>query len=369
MDSLTKVQNMFELKKPSDRREIPVFPQIISWCGTAAGMTQAEIISSDKKWHEAMAKTFRLIGKPDMVFAVSIGRAVFAEAMPARLPGRELPDDALYQFIETQNMEYEDYDFITKNGWNAFYYPYMMRIQNPPMKSMLQLMPKLIALGLHINSNTKRYRKQDMATSFNYAVYPAFDMISLIRSVEPFLMDVVEDEEGVIHDALRRATPEIIKDSITNTKRFKGDKICVFAMRSSCSFLSPTLFEEYSWPYLKQMIEDYHKAGIRTILHADGNWLPVLKYFRELPKGCVHFELDGATDIFKAYEELDGWQSMRGDVPATMFAFGKPEEVSEYCEKLITELGMRGGFMLGSGCEVPLNAKAENVKAMIDAVR
>ena len=368
MDSITKVQNMFELKKPADRREIPVFPHILSWCGPVAGMTQTEIVNSDKKWVQAMDKTIEKIGKPDMVFGCSIGKAIFGEAMPARLPGRELDDNALYQFVETPNMTYDDYSFIANNGWNAFYNPYMMRIQNPPLKSTFRLITKFIAMGMNVASNAKYYKKKDIMTSFNYAVYPAFDLLSLIRSMEPFLMEVLEDD-GVIHDALRRATPEITKDTITNTKRFKGDKVCVFAMRSSCSFLAPAMFEEYAWPYLKEMILDLHKAGMRTILHADGNWLPLLKYFREVPKGCVHFELDGATDIFKAYEEIDGWHSMRGDVPATMFAFGTPDDVSEYCEKLITELGMKGGFMLGSGCEVPLNAKVENVKAMLDSVR
>ena len=51
-----------------------------------------------------------------------------------------------------------------------------------------------------------------------------------------------------------------------------------------------------------------------------------------------------------------------------MLAYDSVETVSAYCEKLIN-MGMRGGFMLGSGCEVPLNAKPDNVKVMIDAVR
>ena len=42
--------------------------------------------------------------------------------------------------------------------------------------------------------------------------------------------------------------------------------------------------------------------------------------------------------------------------------------VSEYCDKLI-QMGMKGGFILGSGCEVPMNAKPENVAAMIASVR
>ena len=33
------------------------------------------------------------------------------------------------------------------------------------------------------------------------------------------------------------------------------------------------------------------------------------------------------------------------------------------------KMGMNGGFILGSGCEVPMNAKPENVAAMIASVR
>ena len=153
------------------------------------------------------------------------------------------------------------------------------------------------------------------------------------------------------------------KESRTRSTRFART-----SPRSSATFISPTIFEEIVWPVLKDSILRFHEAGLTYVLHADANWLPMLKYFTELPKGCVHVELDGSTDIVQAYDILRGWQSIRGDVPATMLAYGTPDEISNYCEKLI-QMGMRGGFMLGSGCEVPLNAKAENVKALIDSLR
>ena len=82
----------------------------------------------------------------------------------------------------------------------------------------------------------------------------------------------------------------------------------------------------------------------------------------------IHFELDGATDIQAAYDILCGHHSIRGDVPATMFAFGRADEVNEYCEKLVT-MGMKGGFMLSSGCEVPTNVKVDNLKALINFLK
>ena len=50
-----------------------------------------------------------------------------------------------------------------------------------------------------------------------------------------------------------------------------------------------------------------------------------------------------------------------------MFSLGTPSEVTEYCKRLRSEVGP-GGFILSSGCDVPIDAKYENVKAMVEAV-
>ena len=50
-----------------------------------------------------------------------------------------------------------------------------------------------------------------------------------------------------------------------------------------------------------------------------------------------------------------------------MLAFAEPAEVTDYCKKLMREIGAEGRFILGAGCEVPPNAKSENVRAMLRA--
>jgi uroporphyrinogen-III decarboxylase len=75
--------------------------------------------------------------------------------------------------------------------------------------------------------------------------------------------------------------------------------------------------------------------------------------------------LDEETDIFKAKQILGDWMCLKGNVPAQLLAFGEAGEVEAYSEKLIREVGNGGGFILDSGCEVPLNAKIENVTAVL----
>jgi len=145
--------------------------------------------------------------------------------------------------------------------------------------------------------------------------------------------------------------------------------VAIFAMRSSASFISPTLFDEISFPALKKMVESYHAAGLTSVIHCDGNWDRMIPRFLELPRASSVVELDGATDIRKAREVLKGHLCLKGDVPAAKLSLGTVEDVETYCGELVEFMGHDGGFILGSGCEVPITAKVENVRALISAVR
>lgn len=116
------------------------------------------------------------------------------------------------------------------------------------------------------------------------------------------------------------------------------------------------------------MVDSFLKAGIISVIHCDGNWTPMLPYLRELPRASCVIELDGMTDIFKAKEILGNWLCLKGDVPATFLAQGEPDQVLDYCKNLIKNIGSDGGFILSSGCEVPLDAKPEKVATLIRSV-
>jgi uroporphyrinogen-III decarboxylase len=100
-----------------------------------------------------------------------------------------------------------------------------------------------------------------------------------------------------------------------------------------------------------------------------GKWDLMLPYLRESPRGAFIVELDGISDIRKARETLADRCCLKGDVPSAMLALGEKEQVESYCRELIDFMGHDGGFIVWSGCEVPLTAKPESVAALIGAVR
>ena len=367
MNSFEKVDRAMDSVMPEDRSQIPLMAQFVTFPAHYAGIKQKDAFYDVDLNIKAYAKVFAELGKPDCSYYCAPGDAAFGEELECYRPGSELADDdATYQFHETQRMDIDDYQDILDHGWNQWHTRYLMSIQHPALERPEQLGAAYAQMGQRIGVFAGWLASQGVAPITDIAVMPPFDSLSLFRSFMPFTMDLY-DEPDLVKAVCDKAADEMIEGTLKNAKaNAHVHRIGLFAMRSDCDTLSPDLFDEFAWPTLSRMILAFDKAGFKSVIHADSNWLPILDRFLKLPAHCVSFELDGKTDIFKAAQILDGWQSFRGDVPATTLAFGTPDDVFEYCEKLITEIGLKTpGFILGSGCEIPFNAKPENVKALL----
>jgi len=120
------------------------------------------------------------------------------------------------------------------------------------------------------------------------------------------------------------------------------------------------------WPYFVKAVEALVAAGLTPILHLDQDWNRDLARLRELPaKACI-LNPDGMTDV-RRFKELAGDRmALMGDVPASLFAAGTPEEIRNYVRDLVRDIGPTG-LILCPGCDAPINAKPENVEAFVAA--
>ncbi|NLA74100.1 MAG: hypothetical protein GX846_01245 [Deltaproteobacteria bacterium] len=84
-----------------------------------------------------------------------------------------------------------------------------------------------------------------------------------------------------------------------------------------------------------------------------------------MPRGGGIWYFD-QTDMFRAKEILGDHACLMGNVPASMLCTGKPDEVREYCRRLIETVGKGGGYILAGGAMLDKGIP-ENIQAMSEA--
>lgn len=131
--------------------------------------------------------------------------------------------------------------------------------------------------------------------------------------------------------------------------------------------MSPDQFKTFYWPTLRKLIVDFIDEGLNPFVLWEGDCTSRLELIGDIPKGKAVYWFE-RTDIFKAKEILGDTVCLRGNVPLSMLSTGTPDDVKEYCKKLIDVVGKGGGFIM-DGSTVLDDAKYENVKAMVEITK
>jgi hypothetical protein len=358
---LNRIRQAVALEKP-DR-----VPVVLEYAGFAARVTHtrySEFLLRPEKSVEAMIRAYRMVaeaGEPD---AVEYGRfspylLSYLWLSKVSVPGVDLAEDEPYQVVEAELMTRADYDRILEEGWPQFHLkhvdekvlsgvPAKVRPFNQPP---LDVRAEWARLGVPVLRST--------------AVAPPFEFLCGGRSLEAFALDLVEipDKVEAVMDAI---VPHLSAPMCALARQEGYPAIWVGGWRSAPPMLSPSMWSRFVWPYFRRLVCEVVDCGLIPILHLDSSWDRELARFRELPKAKAIMALDGETDIFKAKAILGDHVCLMGDVPPAMFCFEPADQVFEYGRRLIRELGPEG-FILHSGCDIPENAKLENVQAMVAA--
>ncbi len=132
--------------------------------------------------------------------------------------------------------------------------------------------------------------------------------------------------------------------------------------------MNPLQFETFYWPTLRAVALALIDEGFIPLFFAEGKMDSRLEVIaRDLPKGKTVWLLD-RTDMAHAKATLGQVAALQGNVPLSLLATGTPEDVRQYCRRLIEVAAPGGGFLLDSGAVI-YDAKEANVRAMIQAAR
>jgi MtaA/CmuA family methyltransferase len=132
---------------------------------------------------------------------------------------------------------------------------------------------------------------------------------------------------------------------------------------AAASLVGPQIYQEFVWPFEKQLIEGVHRLGARVRLHICGNTRPHLEKMGGL--GCEIVDLDYLAPIHEGREKMGPNQILLGNLnPVKILRNGTPDEVTSTITACHREAGTR--FIVGAGCEVPRDTPAENLRALCD---
>jgi Uroporphyrinogen-III decarboxylase len=357
-ERLNRIKAAIAIEKP-DR--VPVVIANDAFAANHMGVKMSEYIKDPALCNKTMVDSVLALGGVDGVQLVLASPPALSMLWLAKVevPGVELAEDKLWQVLEQELMKVEDYDTIINNGWNAFVADYY--------KNRLDNLMDRVKPTLEYTPQANRNFIEAGIPNINNGKMPAtpYELFCGGRTMVKFMRDMYK-----IPDKVQAAMDTIISENFENTRQMLRDKkpfgCWVGGWRGASEFLRPKLWERFVWPYFKKYADLAIEEGVVPIFHLDGNWERDLEYFKDFPKGKCIISPDSATDIYKIKEVLGDSMCIMGDVPPSMLTLGTPDEVYNYSTKLIKELGPTG-YILGQGCDIPPNAKVENVKAMVAA--
>ncbi len=130
---------------------------------------------------------------------------------------------------------------------------------------------------------------------------------------------------------------------------------------AAASLIGPQLYEEFVWPYEKQLIDGLHEMGTRVRLHICGNVNSILEPMGRLGSDIV--DLDFMVPLADARQAMGPEPVLLGNIdPVRVLRDGTPASITEAIAGCHREAGER--YIIGAGCEVPRSTAPKNLMAL-----
>lgn len=138
---------------------------------------------------------------------------------------------------------------------------------------------------------------------------------------------------------------------------------------SSCTVVSPKVFRELSLPYLKELVDFIHERGFNPVVHICGQTKSIWKDVADL--GVAGWSIDNVASIEECKAAVGSQTKIMGNVdPGSIMYGGTPLDVRIGTLKSVKEgYDNPKGFVVMSGCSLPVETPFENIDSMMDTVR
>lgn len=398
---LQRVRDAVQLKVP-DR--VPFIHSGSFFPTNLAGVPAREAMYDYDKL-EAAWKKFTLDVQPDMYNNPyrSVGIGPLFELMDTRQyrwPGHGVDPKHSYQFVEGEYMKAEEYDaflfdpsdfvlrchlprlfgaleplkllprFASLDSNRALTAASILNI--PELARIMERLSRAAAAEKAMRDRSQRYDEEMQRLGFpvsqtGMALAP-FDYIgNYFRGTTGIMLDMYRRPDKLLQ-AMDKVLAITLETLLGAPATAELPIVFIPLHKGAEGLMSLDQFKKFYWPTLRQLIVSLIDHGLTPFVFFEAYYDSRLEIIGDIPAGKAIYKFEH-TNIFKAKEVLGNRVCLRGNVPASMLCTGSPEEVKDYCKKLIEVAGKNGGYIMDGATGVPDEARWENVKAMVDAVR
>ncbi|MCL4500591.1 MAG: uroporphyrinogen decarboxylase family protein [Deltaproteobacteria bacterium] len=185
-----------------------------------------------------------------------------------------------------------------------------------------------------------------------------------LLGAETALYLAVDDHEG-FEQLLDFATEAVSRFGVAQVEAGAHLPI-VFEPSGSPAMVPPQFFRELVAPRLTRLFSALKQAGaLCNWLHIAGPAAPILPLYPGLGVDIANFDYE--VDPLSAQKALPH-TCLDGNLKSLSFVVNSPAEIERQSRELLDRFASRRGFILSSGCEIPPEARPENVAAMVAAV-
>lgn len=312
-------------------------PLLLNHAAHAAGMTVSEAGRTGESLGQAHAACYRKYGQ-DLITIFS-DTSLIAEAMGTRL---YYPEDDAPRVDEPAVHDLQE----------------AMGVQPPDPQTDGRL-PQYLEAIRTANAEVG----DEVFVSCCYAM--PFTIAAALLGTDVFVKSTRKNPE-LAHRLLQVATQAALRftDAIVEAG---GIPVPVDPV-ASCSVIGPRQFEEFVLPYTTPIIQRIAAAGLPPVLHICG--CSHLIWGQMADTGAAVLSLDRA-DLAQAKAAVGDRCCLMGNVsPSETLLYGTPATVAEQTRLCIEQAADNPrGFIIGSGCEVPLFTPPANIHAMMNAAR
>jgi uroporphyrinogen decarboxylase len=334
MNSLERIRMALNFEKP-DR--MPVIAQVFGHAAVLAGVSLRDYVRDGELLARCQIQALQNYGY-DTVFAL-MDTSVETEAVGSILtyPRDQYPYAKSYALSDAENLE----ALSVPDPQQAGRMPELLKAARILRQ---EVGDDVLVVGCVSGPMTVAVQLLGLET----ALYLAIDYPERFASLLDFAAEV----------AIRFATAQI---------EAGAHLPIVFDPCASPAVVPPQFFREFELPRLQKVFTAFKEAGAAANwLHIAGPVVPILPHYPQCGVDIANF--DYCVSALEAQQALPH-TCLDGNITPLSFVEATPEAIAEASCRLLEAFASRGGFILSSGCEIPPEAKLENVAAMVSAAR